>query len=96
MAEKTPERKAFNWRLAAASENAQLEYYNILTDEQARRAKDNNGKPVVIGVEERESFLDKATRIALFGSADPQRMERDWEAATSKDGRPPIGGAQDD
>ena len=96
MAEKTPERKAFNWRLAAASEKAQLEYYKILTDEQTRRARENNGKPVAIDVEERESFLDKAARIALYGSADPQKMERDWEAATSKDGRPPIGGAQDD
>lgn len=27
---------------------------------------------------------------------DPKKMERDWERATSRKGRPPIGGAQDD
>lgn len=31
----------------------------------------------------------------LYG-VDPEKMERDWERATSKKGRPPIGGAQDD
>jgi hypothetical protein len=27
---------------------------------------------------------------------DPKKMESDWKRATSKKGRPPIGGAQDD
>lgn len=30
------------------------------------------------------------------GEIDPKKMARDWERATSKKGRPPIGGAQDD
>jgi hypothetical protein len=27
---------------------------------------------------------------------DPEKMEEEWKNATSKEGRPPIGGAQDD
>ena len=31
-----------------------------------------------------------------YGDVDPKKMERDWERATSEEGRPPIGGAKDD
>jgi len=30
------------------------------------------------------------------GKINPEKMARNWERATSKKGRPPIGGAQDD
>jgi len=94
MAEKTVDRKSFDLRLAAVSEGTRQEYQNILTNEQIRRAKENKGKPVAISTAERELFLNRATKTVLYGKVDPQRMARDWEAA-SRNGRPPIGGAQD-
>lgn len=42
---------------------------------------------------------DSEERAGGFGNlygVDPEKMESDWERATSKKGRPPIGGAQDD
>ena len=31
-----------------------------------------------------------------YGDVDPEKMGEDWDKATSKKGRPPIGGAKDD
>jgi len=95
MAEKTIEQKDFDLRLAAAGETARLNYYDLLTQERVKRAKASGGQLVTIDIAEREQLLEKATRIALYGQADPKKMAEDWEKAT-RSGRPPIGGAQDD
>lgn len=34
--------------------------------------------------------------LGRIPKVDPKKMEEDWNRATSKKGRPPIGGAQDD
>ncbi|KKU09868.1 MAG: hypothetical protein UX13_C0027G0003 [Candidatus Woesebacteria bacterium GW2011_GWB1_45_5] len=94
MAEKTTEGKSFDLRLTRASEAVRKQYQSILTAEQAQRARENNGKTVTIDITEKEQFLDRATAIVIYGKADPQKMAQDWESA-SRDGRPPIGGAQD-
>lgn len=73
-----------------------LEYSKLLSEEQIRLAKENSGKPVKIVTERREGLLRQAHINVYIGHVNPERMERDWEGATSKDGRPPIGGAQDD
>jgi hypothetical protein len=70
-------------------------YHSLLLDEKIKLAKENGGKPVKISLEEREKILNRAEAVINFG-ADPVKMEHDWETFTSNDGRPPIGGAQDD
>lgn len=91
------ELRYFQERLDKAPPDVKARYSGILVSEQIRLAKDNKGRPVKIPAEEREHLLNLA-----FGGHDAdaikmaRKMERDWNAATSKDGRPPIGGAKDD
>lgn len=51
----------------------------------------------LVPLEDREDFSQNLNfpKDNPYG-VDPKKMERDWERATSKKGRPPIGGAQDD
>jgi hypothetical protein len=74
----------------------QEEYYRLLLDMQIESVKKSGGSPEIITVEQRKKLLDQAQTNVSMGHIDPEKMERDWENATSKDGRPPIGGAQDD
>lgn len=96
MPEKTTERKAFDLRLESASSTIRDEYYSLLSAEQVARAKANKGRPVRLSVEEREAILGQAERNIFYGRVDAKKMEKDWEMATSRDGRPPLGGALDD
>ena len=69
-------------------------YQEFLLREKLELAKKNEGRPVKIPVEEKEKILERATSTVIYG-ADPEKVMKDWESHTSKDGRPPIGGAQD-
>ncbi|QQG41761.1 MAG: hypothetical protein HYV90_00385 [Candidatus Woesebacteria bacterium] len=93
--EKLPEQKAFELDLANASDLIRDEYRTLLLKAQLKGAKSNKGASVTISLEEREKLLDRARQIAQFGHADPEKMADDWERA-SANGRPPLGGAQDD
>ncbi|KKR89810.1 hypothetical protein A2434_00080 [Candidatus Woesebacteria bacterium RIFOXYC1_FULL_41_14] len=91
------ELRYFEERLAKSPQEVRERYSGILLDEQLRLAKENKGRPVKVPLDVREHFLN----MAISGrDVDSVRMSRNmakyWEAATSKDGRPPIGGAQDD
>lgn len=95
--EKTLEQKNFEDRLSRVPNGAREKYSRILLDEQLRRAKINNHRPVSIPLEEREDYLELAKSDRSLDEIKMIiKMERDWKAATSKKGRPPIGGAQDD
>lgn len=39
---------------------------------------------------------DQSSRPNNPYGVDPEKMAKDWDRATSRKGRPPIGGAQDD
>jgi hypothetical protein len=87
----------FQERLDKTSPDVKARYSGILLSEQIRLAKENKGRPVKIPAEEREHLLTLVIRgydVDTIKMA--RKMERDWNAATSKDGRPPIGGAKDD
>lgn len=71
------------------------EYYKLLLDMQIESVNKSGGNPEIITIEEREKLLRQAQTNVSTGHVDPEKMERDWENATSKDGRPPIGGAQE-
>jgi hypothetical protein len=72
------------------------EYGDIYFSEQMRLGKENGGKPVTISLEQKKDFLNKATSNITIGRVDPIKMGEAWEKETSKEGRPPIGGARDD
>lgn len=95
MSEKDSARKSFDLRLGAARANIKTEYDQLLIDFQIEGAKGNNGRPITVTVEDRERLLAEAERNVIYGHVDPDKMASDWEAATTKEGRPPIGGAQD-
>ncbi len=98
--ELTPEQleKYFEYNLRNAPEGARNRYYTLLVKEQLEKAKENNGKPQgSVSLELRENLL----RIAKITRDNEEarnllKMDKAWEGARSKDGRPPIGGAQDD
>jgi len=90
-------KKEFALKLSRSPQDVVYRYSGILLREQLKLAKQNKGRSVDIPVEERERFL----RLAASGYDKDfvekmEKMERDWNSATSKDGRPPIGGAQND
>lgn len=91
------ETKQFELDLKMSSADVQDRYSHILLDEQLRTAKENQGKPQGIPVETRKDlFLIAKTTKDVEEARKRVKMQRDWQNATSKDGRPPIGGAQDD
>lgn len=98
----TPEEmeKNFKTRLVMSPIEVQDRYYAVYLDENLRRAEKHGGKPDPndkLSLEEKEKFFKIAKTTK---SKDEARlvikMERDYDNAHSKDGRPPIGGAQDD
>jgi hypothetical protein len=72
-----------------------LKYHNFLLQEKLELAKKNEGRPVKIPIETKQQILGRA-RSTVINGADPVKVLKDFNAYTSKDGRPPIGGAQDD
>lgn len=91
------EEKRFELDLKMSSADVRDRYSHILLDEQLRSAKENHGKPQEISIEAREDlFLIAKTTNDVEEARKHIKMQRDWQNATSKDGRPPIGGAQDD
>jgi hypothetical protein len=87
--------KFFDSTLKKADQKISLEYHRLLFAEQKRLLKENNGI-VTIPVEKREEFFRQAGTNINIGRVDSEKMERDWERATSKNGRHPMGGAKDD
>lgn len=84
----------FKYRLSQSPQNVQDRFNSILLGEQTRFLREKHG-PVRVSLEDREHFL----RLASSDHTLPEikriiDMKRHWNAATSKDGRPPIGGAQ--
>ena len=95
----TPEEaeKYFNLDLIKSPEDVRNRYSSLLLREQLDLAKKNNGRPMRVSLETRERFLHVAKNTQNDEEARRViKMEKDWNAATSKDGRPPIGGATDD
>jgi hypothetical protein len=95
----TPEEaeRYFKLEIDRLSPDISQKYSRLLLDEQLRAAKNAQGKPQHVPLETREELLE----LAKSGrSIEDDRllisMEHDYKTATSKDGRPPIGGAQDD
>jgi hypothetical protein len=88
----------FESDLANLSKDIRERFERLALDEKLRMAKENSGKPKgPIPLEKRKEYLDLAKsdkdieEVRMLMGAD-----HDWNKATSKDGRPPIGGAQDD
>ena len=85
----------FKHRLSQSPQDVQNRFNNILLEEQIRFLRENRG-PAKISLENREHFLRLASSDRTPEEIrEALKMERSWNAATSKDGRPPIGGAQD-
>lgn len=72
------------------------EYQKILLHKQIDLMKKNDNKPVHITIAERRYLIEQAKSNIDNEHPGSVKMKRDWETATSKNGRPPIGGAQDD
>lgn len=72
-----------------------MEYFDLLIKKQINLLKENGNKPVIVTTEQKENLIKQAHTNIIMGHVDPAKMERDWERA-SENGRPPIGGAQDD
>jgi len=90
-------KKEFALKLGRSPQDVVYRYSGILLGEQLKLAQKNKGRPVDIPVEERERFLRLAASGYDRDSVEKmEKMEKDWNSATSKDGRPPIGGAQHD
>jgi len=88
--------KRLGFELGRASVVVRSGYLELLSKEQANLREKNRGKPVNIGATRSLELLGQARKNVTVGRADLEKMERDWERATSRKGRPPIGGAQDD
>lgn len=85
----------FRYRLAQSPQNVQDRFNSILLGEQTRFLREKH-QPALISLESREHFLRLASSDHTLSEIEKIiKMEKDWNAATSKDGRPPIGGAQD-
>lgn len=87
--------KFFNEDLKKSDQKISLEYHQLLFAEQKRLLKENNGI-VTVPIERREYLFRQAGTNITIGHVDQKRMEERWSNNTSPDGRPPIGGAQDD
>lgn len=89
--------KRFELDLKSSAPDVRDRYSHILLDEQLRIAKENQSKPQGVSVETRKDlFLIAKITKDVEEARKRVKMQRDWQNATSKDGRPPIGGAQDD
>jgi hypothetical protein len=88
--------KRLDLNLSRESISVRSGYLKLLFEEQSLLRKNNHGKPVDISAIKSEELLEQAKRNVVTGGADPKKMETAWERATSRKGRPPIGGAQDD
>lgn len=87
--------KYFNEDLKKSDQKKSLEYHQLLFAEQKRLLKENNGI-VTVPIERREELFRQAGTNITIGRVDRKHMEERWSSNISLDGRPPIGGAQDD
>lgn len=73
-------------------------YERLALDEKVRMAHENSGRPRgPIPLEKRQEYLKMAKSDRDIEEARMlARAGHEWDRAASKDGRPPIGGAQDD
>lgn len=85
----------FELKLQAANSKVRDEYHRLLLDEHVKLAKENNNHPVAVSIEEREKIFGQADTNVFVGHVDSKKMSNAWDKA-SRDGRGPIGGAQDD
>jgi hypothetical protein len=90
------EEKMFKLKLNEAPLDVKDRYYRILLDERTNSAKMHQGKPQPVPLEKQEDLF-RIARVAsdVDDAVTRARADRDFKNATSKDGRPPIGGAQD-
>lgn len=88
-------RKAFALDLHNSSSNIRDIYSRLATKRQLELVRENKNRPVQLTVDQKEKLLREARVRAQFPNVDPDKMRGDWEAAISKKGRPPIGGAQE-
>lgn len=96
MSEGDSSRKSLEQHLASVSPKIREEYTGLLLKHQLQGSKNNHERTITVTVEDRERLLKDAETNVLYGHVDSEKMATDWDTATSKDGRPPIGGAQDD
>ncbi len=96
----TPEQleNYFKSDLLGAPAEVRERYHSLLLDEKIRMAKENGNRPAgPVSLKLREMMLESAEKTETVEDAKKAfKMERDWVGHTSKDGRPPIGGAPDD
>jgi hypothetical protein len=95
-------RERLRTNLDSASPFERSEYLRLLSKERDRLTEINNGKQVEVGYQRSEELLNQARQNVATGNDHMSRndrlrsVEKAWNKATTKDGRPPIGGAQDD
>jgi hypothetical protein len=97
--ELTPEEaeKSFELDLRELPDDVRSRYNRLYLDLRLKQAKQNQGKPAgSVSLEERQELM----LIARTTRSDEEarrafHMQESWEGATSSEGRPPIGGAQD-
>jgi hypothetical protein len=80
--------------LAKASIPVRSKYLSLLREEVNNFKEKNGDEPVEIGCIRSVELFTQAEEIVrqeVLG-----KMEGAWDKATTKEGRPPIGGAQDD
>lgn len=94
------EEKAFKHDLRREPQNVQDDYYQLLSRERAELSKERGGRPPQFSVADKRELLRRAKSIrkgaSLLGLKNPFKTDSRWRKAHSKEGRPPIGGAQDD
>ena len=94
--EKPEEQRRFEMAIGQASQKERDEYFERLSDERIKLSEGDKSKPIIISFEKKNEILDQAMRDLHKLPADPTKMGEDWEKNTTPDGRPPIGGAQND
>lgn len=92
------EEKSFQLRVHNLPEDERERYERLLHHYRVEQAKKNNGKPVGrVPLEQREEILLSAKATRTFEEAvQALSMKLAFNNATSKEGRPPIGGAPND
>lgn len=90
--------KSFQLELSNLPDNALSRYDCLCLDLKLREARQNHGKPAgPLSLETRqELMLIAKTTLSDEDARKAFSMQESWDRATSKDGRLPIGGAQDD
>lgn len=90
--------RSFELDLSQLPDDERGRYDRLYLDLKLRQARQNHGKPGgPLPLETRQGLM----LIAKTTRSDEEArkafsMQESWERATSKNGRPPIGGAQDD